>query len=183
MTTKTINRAVALLVMLLVSSSALWAQGDRAKRASPPATATGTIGEATITINYSSPAVKGRTIWGDLVPYDKAWRAGANEATTFETDKAITVEGKPLPAGKYSLFTVPGRESWQVIFNSQSGQWGINRSGEANRDPANDVLTVTVKPVATSGLNERLLYNITPKGFTLRWDKLEVPVAIQAPGP
>lgn len=178
MTTKTMTRLAALLLLLLVSSSALWAQGDKAKRASPPATATGKIGDATITINYSSPAVKGRTIWGELVPYDAVWRAGANEATIFETDKAITVEGKPLPAGRYSLFAVPGQERWQIIFNSQTGQWGINRNGEANRDPANDVLTVTVTPRPIASLVERLHYEITQNGFSLKWEHLEVPVAI-----
>jgi hypothetical protein len=176
---KTIPRAGLLLLALLVAGTTLWAQGDKSKRASPPATATGKIGEATVTINYSSPAVKGRTIWGDLVPYDKAWRAGANEATIFETDKALTVEGKPLPAGRYSLFAVPGREQWQIIFNSQTGQWGINRSGDANRDPANDVLTVTVTPRTISGLVERMQYEVTANGFALKWEKLEVPVAVQ----
>src|SRR5690349_10165474 len=71
--------------------------------ASPPAKASGKVGGANVTVNYNSPGVKGRKIWGELVPYDKAWRAGANQATTLETDKEITVEGKKLPAGKYSL--------------------------------------------------------------------------------
>ena len=178
MTTKTMKRIATLLLLLLVCSSALWAQGDKSKRASPPATATGKVGDATITINYSSPAVKGRTIWGKLVPFDATWRAGANEATIFETDKPITVEGKPLPAGQYSLFAVPGQERWQIIFNSQTGQWGINRNGEANRDPANDVLTVTVTPRTISGLVERLQYEVDEKGFALKWEHLIVPVAI-----
>src|SRR5687767_4980422 len=83
------------------------------EKASPAATATGKVGDANITINYSSPAVKGRKIWGELVPYNKVWRAGANQATVFTTDKAITVEGKQLPAGKYSLFALPGEKEWQ----------------------------------------------------------------------
>jgi hypothetical protein len=95
-------------VLLLFVGLSACAQGDKSSRPSPPATATGKVGGANITINYSSPSVKGRKIWGDLVPYGKVWRAGANEATTFETDKAITVEGKNLPAGKYSLFALPG---------------------------------------------------------------------------
>jgi hypothetical protein len=179
MNTTTIKRMLALLLVLLFTGTALWAQGDKSQRASPPATATGKIGDANITINYSSPAVKGRKIWGELVPYDKAWRAGANEATVFETDKTIKVAGKELPAGKYSLFAVPGKEEWQFIFNSQTGQWGINRNGEANRDPANDVLTVSVKPRASTSMNERLLYEVTADGFVLKWENLEVPVAIQ----
>ena len=149
------------------------------EKASPAATATGKIGDATITVNYSSPAVKGRKIWGELVPFDKVWRAGANQATVFETDKAIKVEGKELPAGKYTLFAQAGEKEWQIIFNSQTGQWGTKRSGEANFDPANNVLTVTAKPVASSTMNERLLYEVTPKGLSLKWENLEVPIAIK----
>lgn len=166
------------LFTLLVSATA-WAQNDKASRQSPPATATGKVGDANITINYSSPAVKGRKIWGELVPYGKVWRAGANEATLFQTDKIITVEGKQLPAGNYSLFAIPGENEWQFIFNAETGQWGVKRSGEANRDPAKDVLTIAVKPVASSTMNERLAYEVTSDGFVLRWENLEVPVKIQ----
>lgn len=155
------------------------AQADKSKRPSPPATATGKIGGATITINYSSPAVNGRKIWGGLVPYDKAWRAGANEATVFETDKAIKVEGKDLPAGKYSLFIIPGEKEWQFVFNSETGQWGIKRTGEANYDPAKTVLTVSAKPKAASAMSERLMYEVTGKGFAVKWENTEVPVTVK----
>src|SRR5664279_1750703 len=103
-------RMAALALAGVLFSGHLWAQEDKSKRASPPATATGKIHDATITINYSSPSVKGRVIWGGLVPYNIVWRAGANEATIFETDKAIKVEGKDLAAGKYSLFAIPGEK-------------------------------------------------------------------------
>lgn len=96
-----IKSATMVLAAMTISVNA-FAQ-DTKKPASPPATATGKIKDATITIAYSSPSVKGRKIWGGLESYDKVWRAGANEATTFETDKNITVQGKPLPAGKYSF--------------------------------------------------------------------------------
>lgn len=167
----------SLLAILLTTFSAM-AQGDKASRPSPPSSTSGTIGGATVTINYGSPAVKGRKVWGELVPYGKAWRAGANEATIFETDKAIKVAGKDLPAGKYSLFAVPGEKEWQFIFNSQTGQWGIKRGGDANRDPANDVLTVTANATQSS-MNERLAYEVTQNGFVLKWENLEVPVAIK----
>ncbi len=166
------------LLTLFVATTS-WAQNDKANRASPPATASGKIGGANVTINYSSPSVKGRKIWGELVPYGQAWRAGANEATVFQTDKTITVEGKPLPAGNYSLFAIPGENEWQFIFNAEIGQWGIKRGGVANRDPAKDVLTVTVKPTTASAMNERLVYDVTTNGFVLRWENLEVPVSIQ----
>lgn len=172
------KRALFSLVAIAVTTLSALAQGDKASRPSPPMTASGTAGGATVAITYGSPSVKGRQIWGGLVPYDKAWRAGANEATIFETDKAIKVAGKDLPAGKYSLFAVPGEKEWQFIFNSQTGQWGIRRGGDANRDPANDVLTVTAKPDKSS-MNEKLVYEVTNKGFVLKWENLEVPVAIK----
>ena len=150
----------------------------QAGKPSPAATAIGKVAGANITINYSSPAVKGRTIWGELVPYDKVWRAGANEATIFQTDKPIKVEGKALPAGKYSLFAIPNEKEWTIILNSQTGQWGIKDNGEANRVPESDVLTVKVKPIKISGMRERLAYTIGSKGFVLAWEKFEVPVAI-----
>ncbi|HTK22302.1 MAG TPA: DUF2911 domain-containing protein, partial [Mucilaginibacter sp.] len=104
------NYVVKLLAFVMIGlmlPALLKAQEDKSKRPSPPATATGKIGDATITINYSSPSVKGRKIFGGILPYDKLWRAGANEATMFETDKDIVVEGKKLPAGKYSFFATP----------------------------------------------------------------------------
>ncbi len=169
----------SLLTLALLVSTFIWAQNDKASRPSPPAVAKGTINGANIQIDYSSPAVKGRTIWGDLVPYDKVWRAGANEATIFQTDKAITVEGKPLPAGKYSLFAIPGQNEWSFIFNSETGQWGIKQTGEANRDPAKDVLTVKVIPGKSASMNERLAYSVNESGVVLRWENLSVPLAIQ----
>jgi hypothetical protein len=174
-----IAKSLFLTLAAMSLTAVIWAQGDKASRPSPPATATGKIGGATITVNYGSPSVKGRQIWGSLVPYDKAWRAGANEATTFETDKAITVEGKPLAAGKYSLFAVPGEKQWSIIFNSETGQWGVKSGGVANRDPAKDVLTVTTKPSKSASLNERLVYDVTGNGLVLRWENIEVPIAIK----
>ncbi len=175
-----IKQLLAATLLLFAATLVVSAQGgDKASRPSPPVTATGKVGIATITIHYSSPAVKGRKVWGELVPYDKVWRAGANEATLFETDKTITVEGKTLPAGKYSLFAQPGEKKWQFIFNSQTGQWGIKMSGEANRDPVNDVLIIAVAPQKSSTMNEHLRYDVTGKGFVLKWEHLEVPVAIR----
>ncbi|MDP4265534.1 MAG: DUF2911 domain-containing protein [Bacteroidota bacterium] len=174
-----IKRAFVLALIGVFMSSMAWAQGDKSKRPSPPATATGKIKEATITINYSSPSVKGRKIWGDLVPYDKVWRAGANEATIFETDKDIKVEGKTLAKGKYSLYAIPGEKQWTIIFNSATGQWGINRDGTTTEDPAKDVLRVVVKSGKSESFNERLIYTVDSKGFALLWENLKVPVSIK----
>ncbi len=171
-----LKRSAILMASSLFLYAAAIAQGEKP---SPPETASGKVGDATITIHYSSPAVKGRKIWGGLVPYGQVWRAGANEATIFQTDKPIQVEGKALPAGKYSLFATPGEKEWTIILNSQTGQWGIKQGGVANRDPKNDVVTVTVKPAKASSMHERLTYSVNSKGFVLAWEQLEVPVMIK----
>ena len=171
---KTIMRKGFVLALSgIFMSSIIWAQ------ASPPATATGKVQAATITINYSSPSVKERKIWGELVPYDKVWRAGANKATIFETDKDLKVEGNTLPAGKYSIYAIPGETEWTIIFNSATGQWGVNRDGTTTQDPAKDVLRVKVKPKKSASFNEKLVYNVDANGFALLWENLEVPVSIK----
>jgi hypothetical protein len=175
MNTKTLKIQGALICIMVLSSLNLLAQGS----ASPADSAKGKIGDATVSINYNSPSVKGRKIWGELVPYDKAWRAGANRATTLTTDKALKVEGKELPAGTYSVFAIPGEKEWQVVFNSEVGQWGVKRTGEANYDPAKNVLVVNVKPKKSSSMNERLRYNVNGKGVVLSWENLEVPIAMR----
>ena len=179
MTTMRMRFTIILTVAALLTAIVTRAQGDKASRPSPPATATGNVNGATVTVNYGSPAVKGRQIFGGLVPYDKAWRAGANEATIVEVSKDVKVEGKPLPAGKYSLFAVPGEKEWTVILNSETGQWGVKRTGEANRDPAKDVVTVQVKPKKAASPSERLTYAVTAKGIVLDWDTVEVPIAVK----
>ena len=170
MNKKHLRVSFSFLIALIVMGFTACAQGNRP---SPAATASGKAGGADITINYSSPSVKGRTVWGELVPYGKVWRAGANEATTFTTSKDIMVEGKKLPAGKYSVFAVPGQDEWKILFNSQTGQWGTQH------DASKDVLSVSAKPKASSSMNERLAYDVNNNGFVLKWEKLEVPVSIK----
>lgn len=174
-----ISKGFILAFVGLFMTSLVWAQGDKSKRPSPPETATGTVMGSTITINYSSPAVKGRKVWGGLVPYDKVWRAGANEATIFETSKDIKIQGKTLPAGKYSLYAIPGEKEWTFIFNSKTGQWGIKMDGGTTEETASDVLRVTVKPMKSATANERLKYVVDKKGFALEWENLTVPVSIK----
>jgi hypothetical protein len=173
MTATKITLRLALAVSAMLLTTCIWAQ------ASPADSATGKINGATISIKYSSPSVKGRPIWNALVPYGKIWRAGANTATSFTTDKDIKVEGQTLPAGKYSLYALVNENEWTMIFNSQSGQWGITRAGETTDDPTKDVIKVKVKPVKSASMNERLVYVIDSKGFSLRWENLEVPVSIK----
>src|SRR5215831_8992386 len=170
-----VTKSFLLALTGLFMSSTLLAQGGAP--ASPAATATGKVKDANIVINYSSPGVKGRKIWGDLVPYDKVWRAGANQATLFAVDKDVKVEGKALAAGKYSLYAIPGEKEWTIIFNSATGQWGINHDGSTTEDPSKDVLRVTVKPKKSKEFTERLAYVVDAKGFSLVWENLEVPVS------
>lgn len=171
---KSMIKSVTMLFTAITISVSAMAQNAQPKP-SPAATATGKVKGATITINYSSPAVKGRKIWGSLESYDKVWRAGANEATTFETDKDITVEGKALPAGKYSFFLIPKESgTWTAIFNKEAKQWGAYKYDEAK-----DVLRVDVKTKALKATQERLVYRITKTGFSLDWDKISVPVSIK----
>ncbi len=113
----------AFVVLLLCSLQAV-AQEDKAARPSPPAQVSKKTSNATVTINYGQPSVKGRKIFGSLEPYGKVWRAGANEATTFEVDKDVKIEGQSLPAGKYGFFAIPDEKEWTIIFNKVPNQWG-----------------------------------------------------------
>jgi hypothetical protein len=148
------------------------------QRQSPHDTATAQINGANLRVTFGSPAVKGRAIWGGLVPYDKAWRGGADEATIFTTDKDITINGKKLAAGSYSVFVIPTKEKWTYIFNSQTGQWGIKMGGVANFDEAKNVLTVTAD-VKTVPMEEHLKYVFSGKMFGLNWDQLQALVTIE----
>ena len=170
------SRVLSVLIALTMASS-LWAQDK--PRASPSMTSSGSTRGITIKISYSSPGVKGRKIWGELVPYNKVWRAGANEATLITIDKDILVTGKLLRAGTYSLYAIPGESEWIIIFNSATGQWGINPDGTTTEDPAKDVLRVTVTPINCPEFNERLIYMVDANGFSLFWEKLQIPISIE----
>lgn len=143
------------------------------KPASPAASATGKINGATITINYSSPSVKGRMIWGELVPFNKIWRAGANDATTFETDKELNIEGSKLPAGKYSFFVIPNEKECVLIFNKNPKQWGAYKYKENE-----DQLMVTVKQQIADSSAESLVYTINKNKIILSWEKWNIPFSV-----
>jgi hypothetical protein len=143
------------------------------EKASPPKTAEGTINGAQIKVNYSSPAVKGRTIFGELVPLGKVWRAGANEATIFETSKDIKVQGKALPAGKYSLFIIPRESNSTFIFNKETGQWGTKY------DESQDAIRVEVPSGTTPTLTERLTYDVASDGLEIKWEYRRAKVQIE----
>ncbi len=150
---------------------------DKSSRPSPPKEAIGQIGGIDIKIDYSSPAVKGRTIWGDLEPYGEVWRTGANEATTIEVSQDVTIEGQTLPAGRYALFTIPNKDKWTVIFNTEADQWG-----DYNYDEEKDALRVEVVPSALEEQIERLEFMVREGDVALRWDLLEVAFKVGAAG-
>ena len=145
---------------------------DKSKRPSPPATVTQKIPSgATITINYSQPSTKGRTIGKDLEPMEgKVWRTGANEATVFETDKNVTVNGNKLPAGKYALFTTFNGSDVTVIFNKTWNQWGAFKYKQED-----DQLRFNTKYVAENPPAEKMFFTISPQGnVSLHWGDRKV---------
>lgn len=150
--------------------------GDTEQRPSPIELKEGQIAGKSIKVQYGSPSVKGRTVWGDLVPYNVVWRTGANEASFIDIPQDVTVEGKTLAAGKYSLFTIPKETGpWTVIFNSD---WDLEH-GHFQYDEKNDVLRVESTPVWESNSAEKLTIEIEAPGLVIRWEKLKLPISIQ----
>jgi Protein of unknown function (DUF2911) len=145
---------------------------------SPAASVKQVVGTATITVDYHRPAVRGRVIWGELVPYDEVWRTGANEATAIRFDSPVTIGGHEVPAGRYGLFTIPGRETWTFVLNSVDDQWGAYQY-----DAAKDVLRVDVKPRAAPH-REWMSIEVEPTGpgsaeLRVTWEKLQVALPIE----
>ena len=193
--------AVAVALVALACAAAVSAQ-LRTPRPSQKASVTQTVGVTDITITYSRPGVKGRTIWGDppagastgtgtlddarvraanavIVPYGHVWRAGANEATQFSVSDDVLINGQPLKAGTYSLHMIPGKDAWTVIFNSDAGQWG-----SFTYDEKKDVLRVQAKPQTAADTQEWLLYTFDPvtentAQVNLRWERLRVPFTVE----
>lgn len=174
---KTKNLSIAVAAAALVAAGAAEAQFT-APRPSPGAVVKQTIGLTDVTVTYSRPGVKGRAIWGELVPWDKVWRTGANEATTIAFADDVTVGGQKLPAGTYSLHTIPGKTEWTFIFNKDAKQWG-----SYSYDEKQDALRVKAKPETVATSEEWMEFefeNLTPSSadLSLKWEKLRVSVPI-----
>ncbi len=166
----------ALLSLVATLSTAQSALLD-IPRDSQHATVLQKVGITDIKVNYHRPLVKGRQIWGKVVPYDAVWRAGANENTTISFSDAVNVEGKPLDAGTYGLHMIPGEKEWIVIFSKNSTSWGAFTYKQDE-----DALRVTVKPQAAA-FREALAYDFDDikddsATLTMSWEKLAVPVKI-----
>ena len=159
-----------LVFVFAMSAFTACAQNDKSKRPSPSMSSEFKVGTAAIKISYGAPSVKGREIWGKLVPFGEVWRTGANEATIFETSADVKIEGQSLPKGKYSLFTIPGKDEWVIIFNKNPEQWGAY-----NYKKNDDVLRVTVRPGMASAFQEQLKIEGKVDGsVSVSWEKLEV---------
>src|SRR3954465_361134 len=136
------KQATILMLLTFIALSLAAQQQDKSKRPSPPGTAEVTFADGKkVTINYSRPSAKGRKIVGGLVPYDQVWRTGANEATSLKTDTDLVIGGTTVPAGSYTLYTVPASGSWKLIINKQTGQGGTNY--EQGQDLARVDMNVT----------------------------------------
>ena len=169
------------LLVTLLAALPLFAQQPQFKvpRVSLKSSVMQTVGLTDVTITYSRPGVKGRKIFGGLVPYGQVWRTGANEATTIAFSDDVTVEGQPLPKGTYSLYTIPNENEWTLIFNKISDQWGTSY------DQKQDALRVNVKPRHAIEKHEWMTFEVPEVStnaatFAIDWDMVEVPFTVDA---
>ena len=174
-----------LLILCSVLALAVVAAGigvhayqDKSKRPSPPATAKCDLpGGKSITVDYSSPRLKGRHVGGEIAPYGEVWRAGANEATTFVTTADLMVGGQHVPAGSYTLFAIPNKDKWVLIVSKKTGEWGTPYPGADS-----DLVRTDMRASATSGSVENFTigFDKNAKGCTLRmeWENSRATVDI-----
>ena len=169
--------ALALSLVVALPAAAQERANDE-PRPSPNAVVGQTVGTTDVTVTYGRPSVRGRAVFGELVPYGAVWRTGANEATTVTVSDDVLVEGERLPAGTYALFTVPGEATWTVVFNRTANQWGAFRYDEAE-----DALRVEVEPVEIPTTEQFLIAfsDVTDRSamMHLHWDTVGVPVRIE----
>jgi hypothetical protein len=168
----------SVLLVLAGMASPLRAQQDKSQRPSPPATAKCELaGGKTVTIDYSSPRKKGRNVFPDVVKYGEVWRTGANEATTFVTTADVLVGGTHVPAGSYTLFTIPGKDKWTLIISKKTGEWGTNYPGEKE-----DLARVEMKAGTSSSPVENFTISFEKAGngctLQLEWDTTTASVSV-----
>jgi len=155
-------------LVLVVAVASIAAQQDKSSRPSPPAKAECKLaGGKTLTIDYSSPRAKGRKIYGELVPYGKIWRAGANEATTFVTDTDLTVGGTAVPPGSYTMFVIPNADKWTLVISKKTGEWGTAYPG-----PGEDLARIDMKAskLSTPVENFTIAFDHAGAGCTMNLD-------------
>jgi hypothetical protein len=172
------RKKVVFLAFLLLAFTVLAACQDKSSRPSPPAQAQCKFSDGkTLTIDYSSPRMKGRKIYGGLVPYGKVDRTGANEATTFVTDANLTVGGKDVPAGSDTIFTVPNPDKWTLIINKKTGEWGIPFKYEGD-----ELARVDMKVSSTSAPVENFTIALASMGgsctLSISWENTQASVNV-----
>lgn len=174
-------KIIIAVIVIFVTSGLLWRYATKAH--SPEDTSIFSEDSLTMEVVYNRPYKKGRAIFGELVPYGEVWRTGANEATTFSTNKDILVDGSPLQKGKYTLWTIPMQDSWKVIFNSKMYPWGINLEKKAARDPNFDVLVIEVPVNQVQDTLEQFSIYFEKVNdlvlFNLAWDDTKVSLPIK----
>ena len=144
------------------------------KIASPAQTTDGRIGPVQIEINYGAPSVKGREIFGALVPYNEVWRTGANENTTISFSEPVSILGQEVPGGTYGLFTTPGRDQWMLHLNSEYEEWGAYSYNDQN-----NILSKTILPKKADSFQEQLLFSIDGTSVRLSWADLVLDIPIE----
>jgi len=175
---KAIASFSVLCLGLVLFAPACHAQQDKSKRPSPPATATLDLGGGkSITIDYSSPRLKGRKLGTDLAPYGEVWRTGANESTTFVTTADITVGGTPVPAGNYTIFTIPNKDKWVLIISKKTGEWGTQYPGASN-DLARIDMKVSSLPSPVENFTISFDKSATGGTLNMDWETTRASVAI-----
>ncbi|MFL6390241.1 MAG: DUF2911 domain-containing protein [Terriglobales bacterium] len=170
---------VSLIVLIAAMAMAQQQPEDKSKRPSPPATAEVTLKNKKITIDYSRPSLKGRKVGQELAPYGKVWRTGANEATALNTEIDLNIGGVKVPAGKYTLYTLPSEGTWKLIINKQTGQWGTKY------DESQDLARVDMKKSALPQPVEQFTISFDKKNensanLNLDWENTRVSVEIKA---
>jgi hypothetical protein len=165
-------------VVILVAALA-FAQQDKSQRPSPPGTAEVTLKGKKITVEYSRPSLKGRKVGQELAPYGKVWRTGANEATSFTTEIDLNIGGVKVPAGKYTLYSLPSEGTWKLIINKQTGQWGTQYN------EAQDLARIDMKKSSLPQPVEQFTISFDKKGenaadLNLDWEKTRVSVTLKA---
>lgn len=168
--------------LLLLGYGGLQLMQHQTKKLSPEVTSTYEKDGLRIDLFYNAPSKRGRVIFGELVPYDSVWRTGANEPTTFTTNRDLTIGGKTLPAGKYTLWTIPGEHDWQVIFNKKMYRWGVGWDTKPSREPAEDALQVSAPAETVPEEVERFTIRIEDLPTTtlvMAWDHTRIAVPLR----
>lgn len=171
------------LIALGLFLYSLFVENIFSPRLSPKDTVEFKLNDLKLEVFYNRPSKKERAIFGALVPFNEVWRTGANEATTFETNKNLEVQGVLLPAGKYTLWTVPKDSTWTVIFNSKQYSWGVDNEMKPLWDPNYDVLDIIVPVEKLNATVEQFTIafdNSTDNLFlTMAWDDTKVSVPLK----